>query len=86
MARVGKPGEIAGGGGGEHLGHGPVIGPGHGRIGVEEVTAYVLPFPGPGPFGPLVILTGVVHHEVHADVHALFMAGIRQRFQILHGA
>ena len=86
MAGVRQPGKVAGSGGGEHLGNGPLIGLGDAGIRVEEVAAHILPFPGPGPLRPLVVLGGVVHHKVHADVHALLMALAGEMGQILDGA
>ena len=81
-----QPCEVSGGGGGEHLGHGLLIAVGDIPAVKEEVTAHVLAFAAPCPLCPLVILAGVVHDEVHADLNALFVAGFGEVFQILHGA
>ena len=86
MIALGQPCEVAGGSGGEHLGHGLLVAVGNLPVIEEEIPAHVLAFAAPGPLGPLVILAGVVHHKVHADLDSLFMAGGSQAFQILHGA
>ena len=80
-----QPGEISRGRGGEHLGNSLFIDTRNVPGIEEEVPAHVFPFPIPGPDRPLVILAGVVHHEIHAHLDALFMAGLGQFFQVLHG-
>ena len=53
---------------------------------VEEVPCLALSISGPGFFRPLVILTGVVHHEIQTEGDASVVAVRRQRFQIFHRA
>ena len=81
-----QPGEVAGGCGGEHLGHRLLIPVGNVPVVVEEVALPVARLPCPGLFGPLVVLAGVVHHKVQAQAGALGSAGISQSLQVLHGA
>ena len=81
-----QAGEVAGCGGGEHLGHRLFVFGGDFGVVEEEVPAHVLPVPGQGPPGPLVVTAGVVHDKVHADIHALVVAGGGQLLQVLHGA
>lgn len=68
--------KLPGGGCGEHLGNRlfvlrrdlPVI--------KEEIAAHVLSITLTNLLRPLMVLAGVIHHEVYAQVDALFVAGI----------
>ena len=86
LIAVWQPGEAAGSGGGEHLRNGFLKLVGNVPIIIEEIPFPVAGLTSPGLSGPLVILAGVVHHKVQAQAHALGAAGVRQSFQILHGA
>ena len=86
MARIGKIRKISGSRGGKHLGNRVLV---HGwQVGVvkKEITAHVLPVAFSCLLRPLVILRGMIHHKVHADIDSLFVAGRRQSFEILHGS
>ena len=85
MPAVIQPGEVSRRGGGKHLGDGFFI-LRRDVPAVEEIPAHVLPVALAGLFRPLVVLAGVVHHEVRAQVDPLLVAGGGQLLQVVHGA
>ena len=80
-----QPGKAAGGSSGEHLGDRLLKFTGNIPVVVEEVALPVARLSGTGLAGPLVVLTGVVHHKVQAQADVLLPAGVGQRLQVLHG-
>ena len=80
------PAEVAGGRGWKYLRHRLLKRLRNGPVVIEEIPRLALGIAGPGLFRPLVILTGVVHHEIQAKRDASRVAVRRQRFQVLHRA
>ena len=55
-----------------------------GRVRIEEVAAHILAVSLTRFHCPLMILGCVVHHKIHAQADAFFVAFLRQFGQILH--
>ena len=51
---------------------------------VEKIPAHIFAVTGSGFHGPFMLIRGMVHHEITADAHILFVTGCRQLAQILH--
>ena len=64
---AGAVGEGAGVVLGEDLGHGALVGVGHLAVGVHSIVGLVLPVTGEGLPCPLVLIRGVVEHEVQGE-------------------
>ena len=79
-------GKAAGGSGWEHLRNRLLKLPGNIPAIVEKIPRLILPLPGSGLPGPLMILTGVIHNKVQADTDLFLPAGVGQLFQVFHRA
>ena len=79
------PGEVAGRGRREDLGHGLFKLVGNVPVIVEKVPVLVFLLAGAGAPGPLMVLGGVVHDKVQADAHAAVVALVAELCQVLHG-
>ena len=51
---------------------------------IEEITAHVLSFTCSGTFCPLMFLRSMIHHEIHAYIHTIFMTFFCQSGKIFH--
>ncbi len=70
--------------GGKYLRYSPVILLRYGRIAVKEVTAHIFPVAFSCLFRPLMILRGVVHDKIHAQVDFSLMTRLCQICQLFH--
>ena len=84
LAHLGAPGEVAGGRGREDLRHRPLKLVRDVPVVIEEIALLKFALAVFGPAGPLVVLAGVVHHEVEADRDAARVAVGGELGEILH--
>ena len=54
--------------------------------GTPDVVVRIRLLPPPGGLEPRVLVGGVVHHEIHNDLHAPAMRLVQQCFELLQGA
>ena len=84
LPAIGQPGKVSRCCSGKNLGAGLFVLI-RDRIIVKEKIAVLVGFLScPGPARPLMLVRGVVHYKIQADVDAVFVAGVRQRRKILH--